>query len=225
MGVSSIGGSSIELLSLLSSLGLFDVQVTAHMFATVVGNSLVQRVLGSKFHKTHTFGSTSVSVGKEIHRQHFAESIEERFDVRRLSIVGKARHTHFEFLTILLDGLGLGNGHNGLGEFHRFLLLRLHGFFFGRFFFFFRGRFFHGGLLSHGFLGGLDFFFGRFFFRGRFSFLDRGLLSRGSLLHGLDFFFRGFFFGRGFNFFDGGLLSRGSFLGGLDFFFGRFFLR
>lgn len=58
MGVSSLLG----ILSVFSALGLFDVEVSSHVFASIVGDSLVKGFLVGELNESHSFGSACVSV-------------------------------------------------------------------------------------------------------------------------------------------------------------------
>jgi hypothetical protein len=228
MGVSGGLSTGVELGSFFSLLGLFDVQITAHVLASVLGDGGVNGSLVSHFDEGHSFGTSGVTVGQKVAADDSAELTEESFDVVLLGVVRETRDTEFE------NFIGSSSHWGGLGELNRLLLGEFDGFllgslldFFGRFFF--GGRFDLDGGLLHSLLGGLDFFFGRFFFGGRFDFLG-DLLGGGSLLDlgrfllgGFDDFFGRFFFGGRFDLLDGGLLGRGGLLGGLDL-FGRFFV-
>jgi hypothetical protein len=201
MGVSGGLSTGVELGSFFSLLGLFDVQITAHVLASVLGDGGVNGSLVSHFDEGHSFGTSGVTVGQKVAADDSAELTEESFDVVLLGVVRETRNTEFE------NFIGSSGHWGGLGELNRLLLGEFDGFL----------------------LGSLLDFFGRFFFGGRFL-LDGGLLGGGSLLDlgrfllgGFDDFFGRFFFGGRFDLLDGGLLGRGGLLGGLDL-FGRFFV-
>jgi len=235
---------SIALRSLLEAFGLFDDQVAAHVFTTILLESFVEVFLARNFDEAETTGSASGTVSHEFHVRNSAESAEEILNILLRSVVAETTNLDFEFLVGFLGsgllGRGLEHGFDGLGfldgfffRFFFFLFIRrffflgslhrgllLNDFFRG--FLFLRGFFFLGGsLFDRGFL--LDDFFGRFFLRGRFN---HGLLGRSSFLDWRffnDFFRRFFLRGR----FDHGLLGRSSFLDRsflLDDFFRRFFI-
>jgi hypothetical protein len=234
---------SIALRSLLEAFGLFDDQVAAHVFTTILLESFVEVFLARNFDEAETTGSASGTVSHEFHVRNSAESAEEILNILLRSVVAETTNLDFEFLVGFLGsgllGRGLEHGFDGLGfldgfffRFFFFLFIRrffflgslhrgllLNDFFRG---FFLRGFFFLGGsLFDRGFL--LDDFFGRFFLRGRFNY---SLLGRSSLLDWCffnDFFGRFFLRGR----FNHGLLGRSSFLDWRFFndFFRRFFLR
>lgn len=94
VGVASgVLGSLIELLSLFSGLGLLDVQISAHVFDSVVGHSLVHSLLVVELHEAQSFGSAGVSVGEKIDTGGLGESVEEVQNILLRSIVRKSRHS------------------------------------------------------------------------------------------------------------------------------------
>lgn len=164
MGVSGGLSTGVELGSFFSLLGLFDVQITAHVLASVLGDGGVNGSLVSHFDEGHSFGTSGVTVGQKVAADDSAELTEESFDVVLLGVVRETRNTEFE------NFIGSSGHWGGLGELNRLLLGEFDGFL----------------------LGSLLDFFGRFFFGGRFDLLDGGLLGRGGLLGGLDLFGRFF---------------------------------
>lgn len=96
-------GTLLSLLSLFFGLSLFNVEVSAHVFASVVGNCLVKSFLGGELNKSHSFGSTGVSVGKEFGLRTLGELVKEFDDIVLGSIVGKSGDSGFEDLVVCLN--------------------------------------------------------------------------------------------------------------------------
>lgn len=87
MGISGGLTTLVELLSLFTFLGLFNVQISSHMFTPIVSQSFVQSFLRREFDETKSFRSTSVSISQDINTQNFCESVEEILDVLIRSII------------------------------------------------------------------------------------------------------------------------------------------
>jgi len=227
MAVVGFGRLLVEL-GFGQTFGLFDDKVAAHVFATVLLESLVHVGFGSDFHEAEATGLAGSAVSDQFHVRDLAESAEEVLDIVLGGIVAQA--AHFDFVFLVGGGSGL-RGLGGRGFKSRFGCGFLHLF---RFFF---GLFFRRFLLLLGsrlLLGNrgsllLHWLFGRFFFRflirrGLNLLLGHSLLlgNRGSLL--LDGLFGRFLIGRGLDggwllgddrLFDRGLLLDGFVVGGV----------
>jgi len=82
VGIIGLGGSTkIVLRTLLDTFGLLDNQVAAHVFATVLGQGLVQVLFGRNLDEGETSGTASGAVGHQFHERNSAERLEEGLDV------------------------------------------------------------------------------------------------------------------------------------------------
>jgi hypothetical protein len=68
VGIIRLGGSiKVVLRTLLDTFGLLDNQVAAHMFATVLGQGLVQVLFGRDLDEGETSGAASCAVAHQFH--------------------------------------------------------------------------------------------------------------------------------------------------------------
>ena len=78
---------SAVLLSLFARLRLLDVQVAAHVLASIVGDGFVHISLGREFDKSQTFRSSCFAVHQKVCGCNLANLSEELFDILFGSLV------------------------------------------------------------------------------------------------------------------------------------------